>query len=61
MLQAIDDLKVAEENKARVVVEEYVPPQQAKKSFPPEPYVMIPGIARTIQRPNDLVRSSRPT
>lgn len=28
----------------RVIVEEYVPPQKAKKSFPPKPYVMIPGI-----------------
>jgi capsular exopolysaccharide synthesis family protein len=43
-MQAIADLMVIQENNARVVVEEYVPPQQAKKSFPPQPYVMIPGI-----------------
>ncbi|MBX2852755.1 MAG: polysaccharide biosynthesis tyrosine autokinase [Phycisphaeraceae bacterium] len=40
----IAELIVIQDNNARVVVEEYVPPQQAKKSFPPEPYVMIPGI-----------------
>lgn len=32
------------ENNGRTIVEEYVPPQKAKKSFPPQPYVMIPGI-----------------
>ncbi|MEO0477455.1 MAG: polysaccharide biosynthesis tyrosine autokinase, partial [Planctomycetota bacterium] len=33
-----------DESNSRVIVEEYVPPQQAKQSFPPEPYIMIPGI-----------------
>ncbi|MFK7788121.1 MAG: polysaccharide biosynthesis tyrosine autokinase [Phycisphaeraceae bacterium] len=41
-LQQIDD------NKARVVVEESVPPQKAKQSYPPAPYVMIPGIGLLI-------------
>ena len=44
----IAKLRQIDQNKARVVVEEYVPPQKAKQSFPPEPYIMIPGIALLI-------------
>ena len=43
-MNTIAELIVIQDTKARVIVEEYVPPQQAKKSFPPEPYIMIPGI-----------------
>eukprot|EP00752_Nemacystus_decipiens_P013774 g12227.t1 len=36
-LEEFDDLD------GRTIVEEYVPPQKAKKSFPPSPFAMIPG------------------
>ena len=44
----IEALTVIQENDSRVTVRESVPPQQAQKSFPPEPYVMIPGIGLLI-------------
>ncbi|MEM9345121.1 MAG: polysaccharide biosynthesis tyrosine autokinase [Planctomycetota bacterium] len=43
-IEAIERLILIDTANARTVVEEYVPPQKAKKSFPPKPYVMIPGI-----------------
>lgn len=42
--QSIARLEEFEENDGRTIVEEYVPPQKAKKSFPPSPFVMITGI-----------------
>jgi hypothetical protein len=42
--KAIAKLNEFDESDGRVLVEEYVPPQKAKQSFPPEPYIMIPGI-----------------
>lgn len=43
-IEAIERLIQIDTANARTVVEEYVPPQKAKKSYPPQPYVMIPGI-----------------
>jgi capsular exopolysaccharide synthesis family protein len=42
--QAIARLEEFDKSDGRVLVEPYVPPQKAKLSFPPKPYVMIPGI-----------------
>lgn len=42
--EAIARLDEFEKNDGRTIVEEYVPPQQAKQSFPPSPFVMVPGI-----------------
>lgn len=41
----IADLIEADIREARVVVEESMSPQQAKQTFPPEPYITIPGVA----------------
>jgi capsular exopolysaccharide synthesis family protein len=43
-VDAIETLNEIDRNEARVIVDESVPPQKAKKSFPPEPYIMIPGV-----------------
>lgn len=42
--EAIARLNEFDDIDGRTIVEEYVPPQKAQQSFPPEPYVMIPGI-----------------
>lgn len=42
--RTIETLQQIDDTKARVVVEESVPPQRAEQSFPPKPYVMAPGI-----------------
>lgn len=42
--KAIDKLNEFDKSEGRTLVEQYVPPQKAKQSFPPKPYVMIPGI-----------------
>lgn len=43
--QTIEQLRLADRNESRVVVRVSVPPQQAEQSFPPEPYIMIPGVS----------------
>lgn len=43
--RAIEDLKQIDNTDARVVVVESVPPQKANQSFPPKPYVLVPGFA----------------
>lgn len=42
--KSIARLEEFEDLDGRMIVEEYVPPQKAQQSFPPSPFVMIPGV-----------------
>lgn len=42
--RVIEKLNEFEDNDGRTIVEEYVPPQKANKSFPPNPVMMVGGL-----------------
>ena len=43
-ISTIERLIEIDASDGRILVEEYVPPQKARKSYPPSPFVMIPGV-----------------